>query len=137
MVHGKYPARLTCGGLRHEERLSMQTTNTQSTEAEVLTKKKKYDRQLTTSALCLAAIFFLSLSSYAPTTRNLIWYEIQSWGLVAVPLVLSSFAFIHLLPVLVRGIGTQRVSAVILLIVAGYFAYQNWGAMICDYVIYR
>jgi hypothetical protein len=113
----------------------MQIKHTQSDPIEVLAKQKRYDRQLTTSALCIAAVFFLSLSSYTPTTQNLIWYEIKRWGLVAVPLVLSSFAFIHVLPVLLRGIGTQRISAVLLLVVAGYFAFQNWGAMVCDYVL--
>lgn len=113
----------------------MQTKNTPPDATEVLIKKKRHGQQLTTSALCLAVVFFLSFSPYAPTTRNLIWYEIQCWGLVAVPLVLSSFAFIHLLPVLVRGVGTQRISAVILLIVSGYYAYQGWEEIIFHYMI--
>lgn len=115
----------------------MQTKNTQTDATDGSIKKKRYDRQLTTSALCLAAVFILSLPPSSTTPQSLVWSEAKRWGLVAVPLVLSSFAFIHLLPVLVRGIGTQRLSVAILLIVSGYFAYQGWGAMIVDYVINR
>ena len=112
----------------------MQTENTQPDATECKIKKKRYDRRLTISAVCLAFVFFLSFSPYT-TPHNLIWQEIKTWGLVAVPLVLSSFAFIHLLPVLVRGSATQRVSAVILLIVAGYYSAQGWEEIIFHYMI--
>lgn len=108
-----------------------------SDATECSTKRKRYDQQLTTAAFCLAGVFFFSLLPSGSESPNVIWYEIRSWGFVAVPLVLSSFAFIHVLPVLLRGFGTQRISAAVLLIVAGYFAYQNWGAMMCNYVINR
>jgi threonine/homoserine/homoserine lactone efflux protein len=114
--------------------LNMHRATTQPEAAEALNEKKKYDRQFVTAATCLAIVFLLSLPPYA-APQNIIWHELKSWGLVAVPVILSSFAFVHVLPAMVRGHRRQRLTAIGLAVFAGYFAFKHWEMVIENYVI--
>ena len=110
----------------------MQSPSTPERAVENL-PKKNYHHRLLVSALCLAAVFLISLVTYAPPSNDA-WYE---GAILAFTVLSSSFACIFLLPVLVYGRGEQRVSAVVLVIFSGYYAYKGWEAVIVDYVINR
>lgn len=95
--------------------------------------KKQFANRLIVATLCIAVVFMLGLVTYTPPS-NRAWFE---GALLAAVVLLPSFACIYLLPVLLRGQGEQRVAALVLLILSGYFAYRGWEIAIVDYVINR
>jgi len=86
------------------------------------------------SAICTAIVFLFFWGPYT-MTPNIMWEELKSTVTVTLTVLLSSFAFIYLLPVLVRGRAKQRLFAVILAVFAGYYAHQAWEIFIYNYVI--
>ena len=95
------------------------------------------ERLLHRPAFCIAAVFFVMHSRYfnLATTNDSIGDEIKDFASVGLPCIFSSFAFIFLLPVLVRGRGQQWLKAIVLAALAVYFAFQYWEIIVENYVI--
>ena len=138
MTLGKYPEPHLCGGLplEFDAELKMQTPH-KDEQCEALKRVKNYTTRLLVAAFCIAAVFFVMHSRYfnLTTTNDSLWDEIKDFVGVGLPCILSSFAFIYLLPVLVRGRGQQWLKAVVLAALAVYFAFQYWEMIIENYGI--
>jgi hypothetical protein len=100
-------------------------------------KAKSYEIRINAAACGMVAIFIVKYSRYLNlvTTVNSSWDVIKMFLAIAIPCAIATFAFLMLLPIVVRGSNQQRLKAVVLALLAAYFAFSYWEMMIENYVI--